>query len=187
MIGKDFFPTSLTPPRDASATREKDVLNILIVDDIPDILYYFQGVLRRIRGTEFRLTIEANSNAALERVKNDPFDLVITDFRMKGATGLEILHAAYGRNPEGLRVLMTGYNEIPATLEEIRSANVDGYLQKPLSAHDLLLLLSDLLRGNEKALGEMRDHARELEDIAEKEERGADAPAAFVSSSYLGH
>jgi two-component system, probable response regulator PhcQ len=180
VIGKKFFRNPESGPK-----RAEDVHRVLVVDDVPDILDYFQGVFRRVRGVDVELTVEADAVNALDRVRETAYDLVVSDFRMRGATGVDVLQAARERNPEGLRVLMTGYNEVPAAIEEIRAADVDGYVQKPLAAQDLLLLILDLLNRNPRTLDQMRSEAREMERVAEAEERNGTsqghAPAFFTA------
>jgi DNA-binding NtrC family response regulator len=150
------------------ATRE-----ILVVDDLPEICAFFTSLLRRLREYDVKLTTETDSAAALEVVQNKPFDLIVSDFRMRQVDGVEVLSAARHANPQGKRILMTGYNEIPTSVERIREADVDAYIQKPLRSQDLLLLIFDFLNENPRTLDSCRAHARELEAMGLREERGA--------------
>lgn len=100
---------------------------------------------------------------------------------MKGADGIDVLTAARETNPAGRHVLMTGYNEIPTSIEGIRLARVDAYLQKPLKTQDLLIMINDLLKRDAAALEAYRAQANELEQVALHEEQGitdARAPAS---------
>lgn len=146
---------------------------ILVVDDLPEICDFFTALLRRLRDFDVRLTTETNSAAALDLVRERAFDLVVSDFRMKQVDGIEVLTAARHRNPSGRRILMTGYNEIPTSVDRIREADVDAYIQKPLRSQDLLLLVVDFLNGSERAIEACRAHARELEAVGLREERSA--------------
>lgn len=145
------------------APRKREVL---VVDDVPEILELFQGLLRRVRKFDVSLAIEVNSARALDLVASKKFDLVVSDFRMRQVDGIEVLRAAREANPEGRRILMTGYNEVPASLERIQSAAVDAYVQKPLKSQDILILLNDFLEGNPEALAAARAQAREVESTA---------------------
>ena len=144
---------------------------ILIVDDVPEILDFFKGLSRRLNGLSVHVTTENNSARALDAVKAQKFDVIVSDYRMRQVDGVEVLQAAREHHPAGHRILMTGYNEIPTSLDRIRAAGVDAYIQKPLKSHDLLLLLLDFLHGNEAAIAACRGHARELEAIASREEQ----------------
>lgn len=144
---------------------------MLVVDDVPEICDLFRRTVRRMRGLEVELTTEINSARAKALVAEKRFDLVVSDFRMREANGLEVLRASRETHPEGRRLLITGYNEVPAALADIRAAHVDGYLQKPLEDHDLVLVLRTALLNEQTPLAAMREHARMLEDAAEREAR----------------
>lgn len=144
------------------------VREVLVVDDVPEILEMFRGLLRRVRTVDVHLTTEVDSQRALELARAKPFDLVLSDFRMRQVDGIEVLQAARTTNPAGHRLLMTGYNEVPTSLERVKGANVDGYLQKPLRSAELLPLLVEILGDNPETLAECRDAARAMEAEAAK-------------------
>ena len=154
----------------AVASRDRTVL---VVDDIPEITGYFEGLVHRLRGLHVHLTTETDSSKALDVVHNVAFDLIVTDYRMKDVDGVDILTASRALNPVGRRVLMTGYNEIPTPVSRLRAADIDVYLQKPLKAQELLILIGDLLQEKPDSLQELRRHARELEYMAQCEEDAA--------------
>lgn len=143
-----------------SATVPK---RVLVVDDVPEIATMVRNTLSRLRGIALDVTTEANAERAQELATQEAYDLVISDYRMKEANGLQVLSAARTRHPQGLRILMTGYHEIPATSQDIQRASVDSYLSKPIQTQELLLILSSMLAGDEKALARQRALARETE------------------------
>ena len=155
-----------TPTANAPFGHDLPRKDVLVVDDVPEILDIFRGLVRRVRNVDARLTVEVNSQRALDLASSRPFDLVLSDFRMRQVDGIEVLRAARLRNPEGRRVLMTGYNEVPTSLARVFEAEVDAYVQKPLRSQDLLLLLIDMLQGTPSTLEQCRTHARALEDAA---------------------
>jgi two-component system response regulator HydG len=157
--------SSLAPNGAPQSSRQ-----ILVVDDLPEIGDFFRALMRRMKDFDIQITTEVNSQRALELVEERTFDLVISDFRMRQVDGIEVLSAARKKNPDGLRVLMTGYNEIPTSMERIRGAKIDAYVQKPLRSQDVLLLIFDLLSGNAVALERCRADARELEVMGSREE-----------------
>lgn len=136
---------------------------VLVVDDVPQICEFITTLLRRVKGFQIDLVTEVDGALALERVRASRFDLVISDYWMKGVDGVEVLSAARVSHPRGHRVLMTGYNEISASIERIRVASVDAYVPKPLRNQDLLLLVLDFLNENSGAIEAWRSSARELE------------------------
>jgi DNA-binding NtrC family response regulator len=158
---------------DASKRRE-----ILVVDDLPEIGDFFRALMRRMKEFDIHLTTEINSERALSLVKENKYDLILSDFRMRQVDGVEVLSVARGAHPEGLRILMTGYNEIPTSMERIKQAGVDAYVQKPLRSQDILLLIFDFLNRNENALEAYRREARDMERMGVGEERRPVAPVA---------
>lgn len=154
---------------------EGKVREILVVDDLPEIGDFFKALMRRLREFDIHLHTEVDSARALETVRQRPFDLVVSDFRMRQVDGVEVLRAAYEKNPRGCRILMTGYNEIPTSMDRIREAQIDAYIQKPLKSQDLLLLIFDFLNGNQEAIESSRRYAREMESMGAREE--AQGPA----------
>ena len=139
---------------------------VLVVDDLPEIGDIVRATLHRVRLAKVHVTIEINSRRALDLVERESYDLVISDFRMREVNGLQVLAAARRHHPEGIRVLMTGYHDIPATARDIEEASVDAYVQKPLQTQEFLLMALELLQQNEDALREHRAAARHLERTA---------------------
>lgn len=152
---------------------EKRSREVLVVDDLPEIGDFFRALMRRMREFDIKLTTEANSERALELVRANRYDLIISDFRMRQVDGIEVLTAARQQNADGLRVLMTGYNEIPTSMERIKEARIDAYVQKPLRSQDILLLIFDFLNGNRSAIDACRQEARELETMGSHENHPA--------------
>lgn len=145
---------------------------LLVVDDLPEIGQFFAGLARTLH-PKVEAVIESESRAALWRVEHKTFDVVVSDFRMRGPDGLDVLRAAHDHHPQGRRVLITSYNELPVRLERVRAARVDAYVQKPLHAQETILLLLDMLAGDAESLAAHRAHASALEQFAAYEEAQA--------------
>src|SRR5581483_1381816 len=158
------------PPQDAAqgGTRE-----VLVVDDLPEIGQFFMGLLRHLKGFDIKLTTETDPERAIALLRERRFDLVVSDFRMKGRDGVDVLEAALASNPMAGRILMTGYNEIPAPVSRIRKARIDAYVQKPLRAQDLLLLIFNFLHHDAEAIEVCRRAAREMEALGDREDRAS--------------
>lgn len=160
-------------------------VRMLVVDDLPEICAFFRDVRRRIRTVDVDLVTETNSQRAIDQLRMGRFDLVVSDFRMREAHGIDVLRTARQANPVGHRILMTGYNEVPAPMDHIRDAAVDAYIQKPLDTQDLLLTLLSFLRGDASAIADFREHARELERVASQEDGPRrEAVAEFQNESH---
>lgn len=115
---------------------------MLVVDDVPEILAFFERWCARYRAHPIEVTTTGDPLEALALVSRRPFDVVISDFRMPHVSGVQVLAAARGLNPGGRRILMTGYNEIPATAEQMDAAGLSARLRKPMLAASM----TDFLR-----------------------------------------
>ena len=135
--------------------------SILVVDDVPEIVRYVETTARRYRRHELTLTTITSAREALSLASRQPYDLVISDLRMPEVDGLSILTAANFRNPRGRRVLMTGYNEIPATHASYASAKLDACVLKPMPMSDLLDMIGAMLTPDTSAIERYRSAAAE--------------------------
>lgn len=168
----------LVPPRPRPADPVRlPERTVLVVDDLPQILELWRGLARRVPGLRVRLVTEGSGPRALDLVARTPFDVVVSDHRLGEVDGLRVLQQACRAHPHGRRVLMTGYQEVPAPLDRVRAAHVDAYLAKPFAGADAVRLLESLLVGHPLGLAVGRARARALEEDAEKEGACLQVPA----------
>jgi DNA-binding NtrC family response regulator len=106
--------------------------SLLVVDDVVEILELFKRFAKSYRAHPLEVVTLSDPAAALVLVGSRDFDVIISDFRMPRVDGVSLLRVARAHNPTGLRVLMTGYNEIPVSEEEIESAALCARLKKPM-------------------------------------------------------
>jgi DNA-binding NtrC family response regulator len=81
-----------------------------------------------------------NSEKAVERLKQQDFDIVITDIRMEGIDGLEVLEFVTNKSPKTKVIMITGY----ATVEVAREAMAKGafdFIAKPFKPNDLRAII----------------------------------------------
>ncbi len=103
---------------------------ILIVDDEDAILTVLRSSLKKL-GADYNVVTASDGNQALALLGKRPFDLVVTDYRMAGMDGLELLGRIRALRPEARVVLMTGYGNRVLEAESKR-LNAFRYLTKPL-------------------------------------------------------
>ena len=110
------------------------LLNILVVDDEQDMAESCVFLLERAG-----YTAEAafSAVAALERMEQKAFAVVITDLKMPDMSGLQLLEKIKQRDPEIQVVVVTGFPEIETAVEAMRKGALD-YLPKPFDEHSLL-------------------------------------------------
>src|SRR5512138_454464 len=127
------------PPAGRDVPRAADPHgNVLVVDD-----------QRNMRATTALLLRQAghaveeaeNGGAAIRRVQQQPFDVVLTDLRMPDVDGLEVLRAVREHAPDTQVIVMTGYGTIESAVEAMRQGALD-YVSKPFKADELLLRIA---------------------------------------------
>src|SRR5688572_25061549 len=99
---------------------------VLVVDDKENILKLFA----RLLGDTYEVTCAEDGARALALVAAQEFDVVVSDVRMPGADGFEVLRAVKSRYPDTEVVMMTGYATVQDAVEAMRAGAFD-YLQKP--------------------------------------------------------
>ena len=107
---------------------------ILLVDDEADMLSTCGAALSH---EGWRVFPEQRGDAALERVKEESFDLLVADIRMPGLTGLELLKAAKSSDPSLPVIMITAFPEFDSALEALRAGAMD-FVLKPFHPADLV-------------------------------------------------
>ncbi len=119
-------------------------LRVLVVDDEDTI----RGILSRVLGQGgYQVTVAESGEKALEIFEKDPHPLVLTDIRMGGMSGMELLTAIRGNNSETQVIIMTSYASLETAIQALRYGAYD-YLVKPFE--DLDLVTATVNRATEK-------------------------------------
>lgn len=129
---------ALTPAPAAAA----EPATVLFVDDEASIL----SALRRLfRPLGYRVLLAESGAEALEILAREPVDLVLSDMRMPGMDGAQLLAAVRERHPNLMRLLLTGYADITSTIAAINEGEIQRYVSKPWDDHALQLAVKDAL------------------------------------------
>lgn len=107
---------------------------ILFVDDEPRVLEGLQSLLRRHR-RKWDMAFALGGEAALKLLQTQVFDVLVTDMRMPGIDGVQLLRYAQREHPKTVRIVLSGYMELQATLEAMPVAHQ--FLSKPCDAQEL--------------------------------------------------
>ena len=126
---------------------------VLITDDEAGIRKMLQIALKR-QNHEV-LTASSGENA-LHILKDNVFDVVITDLKMPGISGIELLEKIKKQSAETEVILMTAHSSIESAMEAVRSGAFD-YIEKPFSMDEMELTV---LRATEQA--KLRKENKEL-------------------------
>jgi CheY-like chemotaxis protein len=124
---------------------------ILIVEDEEKIAYTLARALRRASDNDFTVEIQNAPLDAINLFKTQEFDLLITDQRMPGMSGLELIAHVRREYPETRAILITGFGSPEIEAEARRLAN--GYLTKPFNLPDVLDLVQDVIRDPHSGAG----------------------------------
>lgn len=114
-------------------TSSNETAHILVVDDEGAIRYSVSKTLQRVG---YEVSEAASGEEALEVMRNDHFDVILTDIRMPGLTGVELLKKIKEASPDAIVILMTGYASLGTAVEALRLGAHD-YLIKPSSSQDI--------------------------------------------------
>ncbi|MDM8533048.1 response regulator [Anaerolineales bacterium HSG25] len=114
---------------------------ILIVDDEVDVL----ELCRRILETKgYEVKTAPNGYEAIEMSQSEHFDLLLTDIKMPGITGLEIAKNLKQANQNIICITMTGFGTIDMVLDALK-LDVDEFVMKPFTPNELVLAISKAL------------------------------------------
>src|SRR6185436_15399636 len=118
--------------------------SILVVDDEPVV----QDAVRwLLRAQGYDVDTVGNGEEALSRIAQHEFDVVVSDIKMPGLNGLDVLERSRALKPNLSVILMTGYASVETAIEALRLGATD-YLRKPFELDDLTLSVERALRGH---------------------------------------
>jgi two-component system NtrC family response regulator len=145
---------------------KKEEFKILVAEDDEMV----RGVILKILGDEGYPVVVANDGlTAIELLRLEDVKMVITDLRMPGADGMEVLRTALQINPQIVVVLVTAYGTLDVVLEAMKEGAYD-YLVKPFVMAQLLITvrnafkLSSLMEENRKLMIQLKETYRNLEN-----------------------
>ena len=141
---------------------------ILVIDDEPANL----RLLKRVLGADYDTICAESGDEGLALLRQHSVSMIITDQRMPGMTGVEVLQQSLFLAPTAIRILLTGYTDIQALIDAINSGHVYKYIQKPWEAEDLRLTVKraletfELKNRNDELVLELQSALRQLENIS---------------------
>lgn len=120
---------------------KKSKAKILIVDDeqnIREVLSIF------LKDEGYTVSVANDGKSALEAVKNDIFDLVITDLKMPKFSGFDLLKSIKETSPATVVVIITAYGTTESAVEAMKLGAFN-YIQKPFKINDIRLIVKNAL------------------------------------------
>lgn len=117
---------------------------ILAVDDDDLVLHSLRGLISL--ETDYSLIEFAHPQRAIDEIRQNPVDLVISDFMMPGVNGIDLLKEARQLQPDASRILLTGYADKASAIRAINEADLYQYLEKPWENEGLLTVIRNALQ-----------------------------------------
>ncbi len=112
---------------------------VLLVDDEEE---FVRALAKRLRTRGLEVEITGDGESAVEKVKQNGFDVVVLDLAMPGIDGLETLKRLREVNQDLQVVLLTGHGSIKSGVEAIKGGAVD-FLEKPAEFSELLAKIKE--------------------------------------------
>lgn len=115
---------------------------VLLVDDEPENLEVLAELLQ-----EWDVHLASSGEQALDTVARlGTVDLIITDQRMPGIRGIDLLSRIAEQDEKTVRVVLTGYSDVEPILDAVNRGKVHRFLFKPFDAEEIRLLVEDGMR-----------------------------------------
>lgn len=117
-----------------------DEVTILVAEDDLEMLELLDRVLR---DENFNVIQAKSGKEAISLIKTEQFDLVLTDLKMPGASGIEVLRAARAKFLHQPVIMMTAFGTIDSAVEAMKEGAYS-YITKPFDINDLVTILQDI-------------------------------------------
>ncbi|MBN1497676.1 MAG: response regulator [Spirochaetes bacterium] len=120
--------------------------NILIIDDEDIVL---KSCLRILKNDEYEIDTVKSGEEGLRRVAEKQFDVVITDLKMPGISGMEVLADLRKNRPDVTVIIFTGYATVENAREALKAGAFD-YIPKPFTSEELRSVVDNAVKAREK-------------------------------------
>src|SRR5690242_14616996 len=140
---------------------------VLVVEDRPAILKLLSSIL----DDAYDVVTAPDGAVALDLLESAPADVELTDIRMPGVSGFEVLRMTLDRAPQARVIIMTAYANVPDAVAAMKLGAYD-YVAKPLEADEILLIVG-------RAVADAREHAPVQLSVARDGAGGADVSVGF--------
>ena len=115
---------------------------ILVAEDEEITL---NNIVDTLQEEGYKVVSSRNGADALQMIEKDHFDVLITDIKMPGMSGIELLDKVIGHHPETEIIIITGFGSISSAVEAMKKGAVD-YITKPFDLDELLLKVGKIFQ-----------------------------------------
>lgn len=147
---------------------------ILFVDDEENIL----NALRRLmRKSGYETFYALSGEAALDIIRRERLSVIVSDMRMPGMSGVELVRAANEIDRLSVKLILSGYSDIDDIMSAVNGGHIHSYITKPWQEADLMITLMNACEMYERRMNEQRmlkelkeknDELRELNENLER-------------------
>jgi len=122
------------------------IYKILIVDDEKETLKALRSTIERANQFKSEVVTVESGEEALDELEKQDFDLVLSDNRLPGLSGIELLTRIKDMNPNTMRMLITGFSDLDIAREALYKAEVNNYIEKPWNVDELRIIMHAALK-----------------------------------------
>lgn len=159
---------------------------ILLVDDQRDILRLVHASLDSLKNKDIKVYEAPSGEEALLESTRQKIDMLITDYKLPGMTGVELMHKIRGRHPDVKVILITGMTD-KKTREEILNAGALAIFDKPIPMADFLDsverglgLVQTIFPAEKPSSGQVEERHSRVSDLLANFRQDVRADAVFL-------
>ena len=146
--------------------KKEKKYSILYVDDEETNLRVFKSNFRRF----FKIHVAESPFEAIELLKTNDIQVIITDQRMPEMTGTEFLEKILPDFPSVIKIILTGFTDIEAIKDGINRCGIYKYITKPWNFEEMKGVLDRAMESYQEAL-DSTEHVKDLEEANQELER----------------
>jgi response regulator RpfG family c-di-GMP phosphodiesterase len=140
---------------------------LLVVDDEPDVCDSIHDLLRR----EFSVLKATSAAEGYRLLQENDVHIIMTDQRMPGITGVELLARVRVRHPQAVRLLFTGYADLDSIVAAINQGRIFQFLKKPWQPEDLQTAIRQAAAEYDRLFEKAEENARLRAEVADLRQR----------------
>jgi len=115
---------------------------LLFLDDEENVL---KSLKRLFLNSEYEILTASSAKDAVELLKNHDFSLILSDYRMPDMDGVEFLKIAKEKDPDTIRMILTGFADVSVAVAAINEGEVHKFIEKPWDGDDLKMQFKNAL------------------------------------------
>ncbi len=152
---------------------------VLLVDDEPAVC---EILGQELTGEGFSCDARYDADSALALLAREPFDIVVSDLRMPGKSGLELLGEVRKKYPHAAFLMVTGVDDVRVGIEAMKKGAAD-YLVKPVDGEGLLASVERALEVRRMGV-ELEDYRRNLEQMVQDRTKQLETARRRIELTY---